>query len=535
MKKYLVTGFTCLIAAAGFSQNMGVGTNTPNPSAKLEIADNSRGLLIPRVALTNITSFAPMAGVAANSNALLVYNTSNTGALTPGYYYWNTASWVRLQDSAGWNTTGNSGTNSGINFIGTTDTAGLAFRINNLNAGFMRLDGKGQTFWGIGAGDSIKDAATSNTAFGFAALKKNTTGDQNTAFGNEALAKNATGNYNTAVGKNSLNKLSTGSNNTAIGINTMYETTTANDNTAAGFQAMFNNLTGHSNTAIGANALQTNTDGVENIALGKDALRSCQFADYNTAVGTLSLRNLTNGAYNTAIGRSALLFMQEGVRNTSIGYSALANCKGSYNTALGAETDMPPGSLISNSTAIGYKAFVPVSNMIRLGNTDITKIEGQVAFTTPSDGRFKFNVQENVSGLAFIMALRPVTYNFDTKKFDHFLHKTQHEDSNYSKQNTAAATNRVQTGFIAQEVEAAALKSGYNFDGVNKPKNGDDYYSLAYSQFVVPLVQAVKEQQAIIETQQQINARQQLSIDNAAREIEQLKQQIKMLLEKSSR
>ena len=55
-----------------------------------------------------------------------------------------------------------------------------------------------------------------------------------------------------------------------------------------------------------------------------------------------------------------------------------------------------------------------------------------------------------------------------------------------------------QTGFIAQEVEAAAQKAGYNFSGVTSPKNGEGLYSLSYSQFVVPLVKAVQEKQAEI-------------------------------------
>ena len=56
--------------------------------------------------------------------------------------------------------------------------------------------------------------------------------------------------------------------------------------------------------------------------------------------------------------------------------------------------------------------------------------------------------------------------------------------------------------FLAQEVEKAANESVYDFDGVHKPKNDHDLYSLSYAQFVVPLVKAVQEQQEIIKTQQ---------------------------------
>ena len=42
-------------------------------------------------------------------------------------------------------------------------------------------------------------------------------------------------------------------------------------------------------------------------------------------------------------------------------------------------------------------------------------------------------------------------------------------------------------------------KLGIDFDGVEKPENEDDFYRLRYSEFVVPLVKAVQEQQAMIQ------------------------------------
>ncbi|MEO5563673.1 MAG: T9SS type A sorting domain-containing protein, partial [Chitinophagaceae bacterium] len=59
------------------------------------------------------------------------------------------------------------------------------------------------------------------------------------------------------------------------------------------------------------------------------------------------------------------------------------------------------------------------------------------------------------------------------------------------------------SGFLAQEVEQAAKEAGYNFDGVTKPRTKTDLYSLSYESFVVPLVKAVQEQQAMIIKQQE--------------------------------
>ena len=67
----------------------------------------------------------------------------------------------------------------------------------------------------------------------------------------------------------------------------------------------------------------------------------------------------------------------------------------------------------------------------------------------------------------------------------------------------AAREQEVLSGFSAQEVEQAAAAAGYEFSGVDKPKNANDFYGLRYGDFVVPLVKAVQEQQVLIKALQQ--------------------------------
>ena len=62
-----------------------------------------------------------------------------------------------------------------------------------------------------------------------------------------------------------------------------------------------------------------------------------------------------------------------------------------------------------------------------------------------------------------------------------------------SAESYAKATTKIQTGLIAQDVEKAAKDLGYSFDGVNAPQNSTDNYSVAYSQFIMPLIKAVQE------------------------------------------
>ncbi len=224
----------------------------------------------------------------------------------------------------------------------------------------------------------------------------------------------------------------------------------------------------------------------------------------NSAFGFGAL-SVTTGARNTGCGLIALTSTTTGSNNTSIGVRTLtANTTGSNNTGLGFTANVGATNLF-NATAVGNGAVVNVSNKIRFGNTAVTVIEGNVIYTV-SDGRFKSNISESdVKGLDFITRLRPVVYNFNTKDFQQFLVKNlpKADQSIYMDTDFAPSTAIRQSGFIAQEVEQTAKEIGYDFNGVHVPVNESDNYSVAYSQFVVPLVKAVQEQQVMIAQQQQ--------------------------------
>jgi hypothetical protein len=89
--------------------------------------------------------------------------------------------------------------------------------------------------------------------------------------------------------------------------------------------------------------------------------------------------------------------------------------------------------------------------------------------------------------------------------------------------NESAAIRR--TGFIAQEVEQAALKAGYDFNGVNKPQTTTDHYSLSYESFVVPLVKAVQEQNKQIEDLKKTITLQQQALEELTKRLEKLEKQ----------
>jgi len=140
-------------------------------------------------------------------------------------------------------------------------------------------------------------------------------------------------------------------------------------------------------------------------------------------------------------------------------------------------------------------------------------------------------VQENIPGLAFIKKLRPVTYHLDMDAIAKFNHTP---DSLRLKKDERQKAAMLQTGFIAQEVEQAAQSLGYEFSGVDAPKNENDYYGLRYAEFVVPLVKAMQEQQTQIERQETRIKRQEKIIEKQQKEIDELKTLVKQLLNKGN-
>ena len=105
----------------------------------------------------------------------------------------------------------------------------------------------------------------------------------------------------------------------------------------------------------------------------------------------------------------------------------------------------------------------------------------------------------------------------------------QAADSIYKSEEIAIAgkENILYSGFSAQQVESAAKKIGYNFSGIQIPQNDKDHYSLAYAEFVVPLVKAIQEQQLQIEAANEKNKIMLGLIEKMQQQIDALTQKIK--------
>jgi hypothetical protein len=94
MKKILLF---LLISINVFAQT-GIGTTTPDASAKLDVSATNKGFLPPRVTLTSGTDNTT---IPSPATGLLVYNTGNNAGLVAGYYYWNGTSWATIATASG--------------------------------------------------------------------------------------------------------------------------------------------------------------------------------------------------------------------------------------------------------------------------------------------------------------------------------------------------------------------------------------------------------------------------------------------------
>ena len=97
--KYILTILLHFLFTVSIFAQTGIGTTTPNASAKLDVYATNKGFLPPRVTLTSTTDATT---IASPAEGLLVYNLGSVG-LQAGYYYWNGANWstIATASSAG--------------------------------------------------------------------------------------------------------------------------------------------------------------------------------------------------------------------------------------------------------------------------------------------------------------------------------------------------------------------------------------------------------------------------------------------------
>ena len=488
------------------------GYDATHASVLLELNSTTRGFLMPRMTQSQrIAIINPV-------NGLFVFQTDHVKGL---YYYLNGV-WISVTSPGANQNLSNLIAPTSINASLLPNSSSLTLGSFALGWGSIFLNGDGiiykdgikflwtrqaSTFLGYDTG-TFMTSGDDEVGVGYRALYTNTTGSKNVAVGVLTLRDNTTGSDNVAIGASAMSRNIFGNRNIAIGTDALAGNKGQN-NTAVGYKTMNINTSGQRNAAFGYLALSGNTEGADNCAIGSNAMLNNRIGFNNTAIGSGSLVQNIAGTENTAIGVSALAAIQFGAYNTSIGaYSGVSGSTSFTSCTLVGYSSYCNGPNIFNSTALGAHSFVTASNQVRIGSMYETSIGGFSDWTNFSDGRYKKNLKESVPGLEFINMLRPVTYNLDVEALQSTLKGSSNVNSGVDAESQALPktdnqpslqkaadlkANVVYTGFVAQEVEAAAKKLSFDFSGVDKPKNENDFYGLRYSEFVVPLVKAVQE------------------------------------------
>ena len=119
MKKFFICFLAICFSVATFAQNnVGIGTASPDPSAVLDLTAATQGFLAPRTKVALVPT--PAVG-------LVIFDTDSNC-----YCMFNTSGWKNLcSPGTAWLITGNSGTNSAINFAGTLDAQDFVLKSNN--------------------------------------------------------------------------------------------------------------------------------------------------------------------------------------------------------------------------------------------------------------------------------------------------------------------------------------------------------------------------------------------------------------------
>src|SRR6202158_2493580 len=367
----------------------------------------------------------------------------------------------------------------------TTDRAGQAQCANNSAGPFQTC---------FGTNSLMTDTSDDDVAFGYNALRWNTTGERNSAAGINALTSNTTGSFNTAFGYFAMGDNTTGTENTAVGHGALAGVN-GSSNTAVGSLAMSGNPGGASNdTAVGQAALERTGTGSNDTAVGQGALQNNTTGANDTAVGQAALQSVTGAGSdgNTAVGASALQRLTFGLGNLALGVNAGANyTRGESGNIMLANPGAPGESFVTRiGTGLQTKVFV-------FGIYGVTSSAGTLVLvnaagklgTTTSSLRFKEDVADLGASSGDLMKLRPVTFHY----------KPQYDDGQ----------RVLQYGLIAEEV--AQVNPGLvQFGEDGKPLAGR--YHLLHAM----LLDEVQKQHATISSQAAAIASQRAMIEDLA-------------------
>jgi len=402
-------------------------------------------------------------------------------------------------------------------YIDTTETKGTkgGFAIGGFSPGkgtgssLMHLT-EDNYFIGHQAGRSITTGLY-NSFIGYEAGVNTTEGSSNVFIGHKSGLENLSGYYNVFIGNSTGQDNTTGTSNIIIGDEAGISNTEGSGNVIMGDWAGYSNTEGSHNVFIGDQAGRSNNTGWDNIFIGPYAGETNTIGEYNVFMGLSAGETNEDGNSNTFIGAGSGYDNVSGSENVSIGLLTGAANTGNNNTFVGSYAG-ELNELGDNNVFIGYgagqnetgsgKLYIDNANILGdpliygefsdtdpylniTASTDVTGdmgvtgnmgVDGDITgtnITEISDLRWKTNIGDYDNALMQVTKLRGVTYNWindGTKRLN---------------------PNKPQIGLIAQDVEKVIPEL------VRTDQQGDK--SVNYSKLTVVLLEALKEQQKMIE------------------------------------
>jgi hypothetical protein len=333
----------------------------------------------------------------------------------------------------------------------------------------------------------------------------NSSGVANVFVGQNAGECNTTGNQNIVIGLEAGKKNTVGGENVIIGWRAGW---TYNDTNSKDSYKKHNVFIGTLAGAGGDDITKTST-GLNNTIIGAYAGWAHSSGDGNTFLGTTAGRNNKSGAYNTFVGY----------------YSGSANKTGSYNVYLGSGSKdcsedesykLRIGGIYANSGGTFYSRTIIYgdiqSSYIVINGTDSNSKKfyvngaagGSGDWNANSDVRLKKDIQTITGALDKVLKLRGVTYYWKNREEMAAAKGVPTDKLDYEY------TEDKQIGVIAQELEKEFPEIVNTAD--------DGFKSVEYGKLTPILIEAMKEQQAII--------------DNQQKEIDELKKMVEELMKK---
>jgi len=210
-------------------------------------------------------------------------------------------------------------------------------------------------------------------------------------------------------------------------------------------------------------------------------------------------RNKT-GRENIAIGGMTLEKITDGIGNTAVGYLAFPTYNGSYNTVLGHQAGT--NSSGNGNVFIGYQAGYAVTggNKLFINNSsgawpliwgDFSTQKLRIASNESVGGDYRFYVNGSSGGATAWNSASDIRLKRNVTTIEKSLSKVKKlRGVNFEWDEAENHQEGIQMGFIAQEVQEVIPEV---------VGDSGEYLTMQYAPITALLVEAIKEQQNIID------------------------------------